>query len=50
MRDETHPIVNLTHDDMEALLRRAIRITLILGVLACSGVVLIARAGGMGRC
>ena len=34
MTEETHPIVNLTHDDLAAMLRRALRITLIVGVIA----------------
>jgi len=34
MTEETHPIVNLNHDDLDAMLRRALRITLIVGVIA----------------
>ena len=34
MTEETHPIVNLTHDDLDAMLKRALRITLILGTIA----------------
>jgi hypothetical protein len=34
MTEETHPIVNLTHDDLDAMLRRALRITLIVGMIA----------------
>jgi hypothetical protein len=34
MTEETHPIVNVTHDDLDAMLRRALRITLILGAIA----------------
>ena len=34
MTEETHPIVNLPHDDLDAMLRRALRITLIVGVIA----------------
>ena len=34
MTEETHPIVNLTHDDLDAMLRRALRITLIVGGIA----------------
>ena len=34
MTEETHPIVNLTHDDLDAKLRRALRITLIVGGIA----------------
>jgi hypothetical protein len=34
MTEETHPIVNLTHDDLDAMLRRALTITLILGAIA----------------
>ena len=34
MTEETHPIVNLTHDDLDAMLRRALRITLIVGAIA----------------
>ncbi len=34
MTEETHPIVNLTHDDLDAMLKRALRITLIVGVIA----------------
>ncbi len=34
MTDETHPIVNLTHDDLDSMLKRALRITLIVGAIA----------------
>jgi hypothetical protein len=34
MTEETHPIVDLTHDDLDAMLRRALTITLILGAIA----------------
>ena len=34
MTEEIHPIVNLTHDDLDAMLKRALRITLILGTIA----------------
>jgi hypothetical protein len=38
--EETHPIVNLTDEALQAMLKRSLRNTLILGVLA-SGAVLI---------
>jgi hypothetical protein len=34
MTQETHPIVDLTNEDLDAMLKRAFRKTLILGVLA----------------
>ncbi len=34
MNEDSHPVANLTNDDLEALLQRALRITLILGILA----------------
>lgn len=34
MTEETHPLATLTDEDLAALLRRAMRITLILGLLA----------------
>ncbi|HUV70555.1 MAG TPA: ATP synthase subunit I [Terracidiphilus sp.] len=34
MTEETHPIVDLTNADLDAMLKRALRITLILGSLA----------------
>jgi uncharacterized membrane protein len=34
MSQETHPIVDLTHEDLDEMLRRALRITLILGAIA----------------
>jgi hypothetical protein len=34
MSEETHPIVDLTHADLDAMLRRAMRNTLILGLVA----------------
>jgi hypothetical protein len=40
MTQESHPIVDLTNEDLDAMLRRALRITLILGTVA-SVVVLI---------
>ena len=33
MTEETHPIVGLTDEDLAALLKRAIRDTLILGLI-----------------
>jgi len=38
MSDETHPLALLTDESLQALLRRAIRITLILGLLAAAAV------------
>jgi hypothetical protein len=38
MTEETHPVASLTNEDLEALLRRALRITLILGALAALAV------------
>jgi hypothetical protein len=49
MTEETHPIVNLTNEDLDAMLRRALHKTLILGVIS-SLVVLIGagwRSGAM---
>jgi len=37
MTEQTHPIVDLTHQDLERLLRRALRETLILGALLAAG-------------
>jgi len=34
MTEDTHPLATLTTEDVDALLRRAMRITLILGLLA----------------
>jgi hypothetical protein len=34
MSEETHPIVDLKQEDLDAMLKKALRITLILGVLA----------------
>jgi hypothetical protein len=34
MSEETHPLANLTDDSLQALLRRAFRLTLILGAIA----------------
>jgi hypothetical protein len=34
MTEETHPLANLTNEGLDALLRRAMRITLVLGLLA----------------
>lgn len=42
MTQETHPIVDLTHADLDAMLQRALRNTLILGAIAA----LIAWIGG----
>ena len=41
MTESSHPIVDLTDEALQALLRRAMRITLVLGVL-CSVLLLIA--------
>lgn len=38
MSEETHPIVDLTHEDLDAMLKRALRITLILGAVAAAAV------------
>lgn len=38
MTQETHPILDLTHEDLQAMLRRALWITAILGVLASGAV------------
>jgi hypothetical protein len=38
MTQETHPIVDLSNEDLDAMLKRAFRKTLILGVLASLGV------------
>jgi hypothetical protein len=38
MTEETHPLASLTDEGLEALLRRAIRITLILGLVAALAV------------
>ena len=42
MTQETHPIVDLTQADLDAMLQRALRNTLILGIVAA----LIVRIGG----
>jgi len=34
MTEKTHPIVDLTQDDLDAMLKRALRNTLILGLIA----------------
>ena len=49
MTQETHPIVDLTDADLEAMLRRALRNTLILGVIASLAVLIGAgwRSGAM---
>ncbi|MGB9408643.1 MAG: ATP synthase subunit I [Terracidiphilus sp.] len=38
MTQDTHPIVDLTHEDLNAMLRRALRNTLILGLVAALAV------------
>jgi len=38
MNQETHPIVELTHEDLNAMLHRALRNTLILGMVAALAV------------
>jgi hypothetical protein len=43
MPEETHPLVNLTQEDVEAMLRRALWKTLALAVMAC--IVLLAATG-----
>ena len=43
MTQETHPIVDLTHQDLDAMLQRALRNTLILG--AISSLVVLIGAG-----
>ena len=49
MTQETHPIVELTHQDLDAMLKRALRITLILGAIASLAVLIGAgwRSGAM---
>jgi hypothetical protein len=37
MTEQTHPIVDLTHQDLERLLQRALRETLVLGALLAAG-------------
>ena len=41
MTESSHPIVDLTDEALQALLKRAMRITLILGII-CSAILLIA--------
>jgi hypothetical protein len=38
MTEQTHPIVELTHQDLQAMLKRALWITILLGVLAAVAV------------
>ncbi len=40
MIQETHPIVDLTHEDLDAMLHRAMRNTLILGLVAALAVLI----------
>jgi hypothetical protein len=40
MSQETHPIVDLTQADLDAMLKRALRITLILGLLSAAVVLI----------
>jgi hypothetical protein len=40
MTQESHPIVDLTHEDLNALLHRAMRNTLILGLVAAVAVLI----------
>jgi uncharacterized membrane protein len=40
MNESTHPIVNLTVDEAEAFLQRALRVTLILGAIAAVAVLI----------
>ena len=40
MTQETHPIVDLTNEDLDAMLKRAFRKTLILGVIASIAVLI----------
>jgi len=49
MTQEPHPIVELTNEDLDAMLKRALRITLILGSLASIAVLIGAgwRSGAM---
>ena len=49
MTQETHPIVDLTNEDLDAMLRRALRITLIVGAISSLAVLIGAgwRSGAM---
>lgn len=40
MTQETHPIVNITNDDLDSMLKRAFRNTLILGGIASAAVLI----------
>jgi hypothetical protein len=40
MTQETHPIVDLTHEDMDALFQRALRNSLILGMISALAVLI----------
>jgi uncharacterized membrane protein len=40
MSQESHPIVDLTNADLDAMLKRALRITLILGTVASAAVLI----------
>ena len=40
MSQETHPIVDLTQADLDAMLKRALRNTLILGLVAALAVLI----------
>ena len=40
MTQETHPIVELTNEDLDAMLKRALRMTLIIGVIASLAVLI----------
>lgn len=40
MSEETHPIVDLTHEDLQAMLKRALVLTLVLGAVASVAVAL----------
>ena len=49
MTQETHPIVDLTNEDLDSMLRRALRITLIVGAISSLAVLIGAgwRSGAM---
>ena len=49
MTQETHPIVDLTNEDLDAMLRRALHITLIIGAISSLAVLIGAglRSGAM---
>ena len=46
MTQETHPIVDLTNEDLDAMLKRALRITLIIGVISSLAVLI---GGGLAQ-